>query len=286
MTPIPIAPSPASPPSLASPNRASSNYNALQVSARKNVGSLSLSLAYTYSHAIDDASDRYDGTFVNSYNFASSRASSSFDERQALNIGYVYDLPIFTKGGLTHTLLGGWQYSGIAGFSTGIPLTVTDGTTYGDNAGVGNAVGSGSYVDRTGDPSANIPSNSLLQGPSFSKFFYNPGAFATPTGLTFGDSGRDSLRNPGRTNFDMALFKHFAIKESKAIEFRAEAFNIFNHPEWSGPGATAGMSCAGGPNNSGLAIPVAWDPGALGTLFEINSAHVPRILQFGLKFLF
>ena len=83
----------------------------------------------------------------------------------------------------------------------------------------------------------------------------------------------------------MALFKHFAIKESKAIEFRAEAFNIFNHPEWSGPGATAGMSCAGGPNNS-AGDPSCVGPGAQGTLFEINSAHLPRILQFGLKFLF
>jgi hypothetical protein len=270
-------------------DQASSTYNALQVSARKNVGSLSLSVAYTYSHAIDDASDRYDGTFVNSYDFASSRASSSFDERHSLNVGYVYDIPIFTKSGLAHALLGGWQYSGIAGFSTGIPLTLTDGTTYGDNAGVGNAVGSGSYVDKIGDPSANIPPNSELAGPSYSKFFYNPGAFAIPTGLTFGNSGRDSLRNPGRTNFDMAMFKHFAIKENIAIEFRAEAFNIFNHPEWSGPGATAGMSCGAGPNNSAgdpsCILPVS-QGGSGANLFEINSAHLPRILQFGLKFLF
>jgi hypothetical protein len=266
-------------------DQASSNYNALQVSARKSVGSLSLSLAYTYSHAIDDSSDRYDGTFVNSYDFASSRASSSFDERHALNIGYVYDLPFFRKAGLSHSLIGGWQYSGIATFATGIPLTVTDGTTYGDNAGVGNAVGSGSYVDKIGDPYANIPSKNELAGPSYSKFFANPGAFATPTGLTFGDSGRDNLNNPGRVNFDMAIFKHFALKENMAFEFRAEAFNIFNHPEWSGPGATAGMSCTGGANNS-AGDPSCLGSGGAGNLFEINSAHLGRIMQFGLKFLF
>ena len=62
-----------------------------------------------------------------------------------------------------------------------------------------------------------------------------PAAFAVPTGLTFGNSGRNYLRNPNRTNFDMALFKHFAIKESMAFEFRAEAFNVFNHSEWSAP---------------------------------------------------
>jgi hypothetical protein len=245
-------------------DQASSIYHALQVSARKSVGALSLSLAYTYSHSIDDSSDRYDGTFVNSYNFAANRASSSFDERQMLNVGYVYDLPFFRKHGLTHTMLGGWQYSGIATLATGTPFTLTNGTNYGDNAGVGNAVGSGSYVDQIGDPNSNIPPRSQLAGPSYSKFFYNPNAFTTPTGLTFGDSGRDNLRNPGRVNFDMALFKHFAIKESTAFEFRVEAFNVFNHPEWSGF-----------PTGFGAA-----------DLFQVNGAHLGRILQLGAKFLF
>lgn len=89
----------------------------------------------------------------------------------------------------------------------------------------------------------------------------------------------------------MALFKHFALKENMAFEFRAEAFNIFNHTEFEGPGSTAGagggtagVTCTGGTNNS------AGDPSCLGpggaNLFEISSAHVGRILQFGLKFLF
>ena len=264
---------------------ASSNYNALQVSARKSVGALSLSAAYTYSHSIDDSSDRYDGSFVNSYDFAANRASSTFDERHMLNVGYIYDLPFFRTKGLTHSLAGGWQYSGIFTFATGTPLTVTNGTTYGDNAGVGNGVGTGSYVDVTGNPSANIPSNSLLASPSYAKFAYNPGAFSVPTGLTFGDSGRDNLRNPGRVNFDMALFKHFAIKEQVALEFRVEAFNVFNHPEWSG--FSGGMSC---PNPGSAATNSAGDPSCVtpggANLFEINSAHLGRILQLGLKFLF
>ncbi|MFZ0734726.1 MAG: carboxypeptidase regulatory-like domain-containing protein [Candidatus Sulfotelmatobacter sp.] len=245
-------------------NAASSNYNALQVSARKSVGALSLSLAYTYSHSIDDSSDRYDGSFVNSYDFAANRASSTFDERHMLNIGYIYDLPFFRKPGLTHTFLGGWQYSGIATFATGTPFSVTNGTNYGDNAGVGNAVGSGSYADIISDPNSNIPPNSALAGPSYSKFAYNPNAYTIPTGLTFGDSGRDSLRNPGRVNFDMAMFKHFALKENIALEFRGEAFNVFNHPEWSGFPTGFGAT----------------------DLFQVNSAHLGRILQLGAKFLF
>ncbi len=245
-------------------NKASSIYHALQVSARKSVGALSLSLAYTYSHSIDDSSDRYNGDFVNSYDIASNRASSNFDQRHLLNIGYVYDLPFFRKPGVTHSILGGWQWSGIVAFSTGTPFTVTNGTDVGDNAGVGNGVGTGSYPDIVSNPNANIPPASQVTLSSDAGFFYNPGAFAVPTGLTFGNSGRNSLRNPNRTNFDMALFKHFAIKESMAFEFRAEAFNIFNHSEWTGPSG---------------------DFGSNGFL-EIGGAHLARVLQLGAKFIF
>ncbi len=68
-----------------------------------------------------------------------------------------------------------------------------------------------------------------------------------PTGLTFGDAGRNILRNPWRTNFDMALLKHFAVTESKYFEFRAEAFNVFNHVEYTWLGGDAGSAA----DNSG-----------------------------------
>ncbi len=246
-------------------NKASSTYNALQVSGRKNVGALSLTAAYTYSHSIDDSSDRYDGSFVNSYDPSINRASSNFDQRHMLNVGYVYDLPFFRKPGLTRTLIGGWQWSGIFAFSTGTPLNVTNGTTYGDNAGVGNAVGTGSYPDLVGNPRANVPSRSQVTSNAYAGYFYNPAAFATPTGLTFGTVGRNFLRNPNRTNFDMALFKRFPVKESMSFEFRAEAFNIFNHTEWGG-------AASGGLGSDGF--------------LEINNAHLARVLQLGAKFIF
>jgi len=245
-------------------DKASSTYHALQFALRRSVGALSLSVAYTYSHSIDDASDRYDGNFVNSYDLAASRASSNFDERHMLNVGYVYDLPLFRKPGLTQKLLGGWQWSGIAALATGTPVTITNGSTYGDNGGVGNGVGTGSYPDQISNPSSNIPPASTLLSPSYSKFFYNPNAFAVPTGLTFGNAGRNSLRNPGRANFDMGIFKHFTLKEQTAFEFRAEAFNIFNHTQWSGYPASFGGS----------------------DLFQVNSSHLARVLQLSLKFLF
>jgi Carboxypeptidase regulatory-like domain len=267
-------------------NKASSIYHALQVSARKSVGSLSLTAAYTYSHSIDDSSDRYDGNFVNSYDLAASRASSNFDQRHLLNVGYVYDFPIFRKPGISHTFLGGWEWSGILAFATGVPVTITNGTTYGDNAGVGNGVGTGSYPDIISSPSVGKPPRSAVNSPSYSEFFYNPGAFVLPRGLTFGDAGRNSLRNPGRANVDMALFKRFAIKESMAFEFRAEAFNIFNHTQWNG--YSASMSCAGvgnGANSAGDPSCVS-AAGAGSNFLEVNGSHLARVLQLGAKFIF
>ncbi|HTS34546.1 MAG TPA: carboxypeptidase regulatory-like domain-containing protein [Candidatus Solibacter sp.] len=252
-------------------DKASSTYHALQVAARKSMGALNVSLAYTYSHSIDDSSDRYNGDFVNSYDIAASRASSSFDQRHMFNLGYVYDLPFFKGHGFAHTALGGWEWSGIVAYSTGTPLNVTNGSTFGDNAGVGNGVGTGSYPDLIGNPKTNIPPSSTITSVcqptgscAYTSFQYNPNAFAVPTGLTFGTVGRNFLRNPSRTNFDMALFKHFAIKENMAFEFRAEAFNIFNHDEWTGPSGTFA-----------------------GTGFlEIGGAHLARVLQLGAKFIF
>jgi len=268
-------------------NGANSTYHALQMSGRKSIGALNLTAAYTYSHAIDDSSDRYDGTFVNSYNPSLTRASSNFDERHILNTSWVYDLPFFKGTGLTHSLMGGWQWSGIESFSTGIPVTVTNGTTYGDNAGVGNATGTGSFPALIGDPNSNLPSAGDVSSPSQAKFALNPGAFALPQGLTFGGPGRNIVRNPHRLSFDMGIFKHFAIKEKTALEFRAEAFNIFNHTQFyltNNNGGTASMTCSGGANNS------AGDSSCLGsggsTFGQIGSAHLARILQFSLKFLF
>lgn len=251
---------------------ASSTYNALQAAVRRNVGGLTLNLSYTYSHSIDDSSDRSDGSFVDSFNLAAARASSNFDVRQAFTLGYVWDIPFLKRPGLAHTLLGGWQYSGIASVSTGTPFSVTYPA---DNAGVSNGVATASaYPDLVGNPKAGI-----VQVPAegFGPLFYNPNAFAVPRGLTFGDAGRNVLRNPRRTNFDMALFKHFPIHESVAFEFRAEAFNVFNHTEYANLGGDSGQ--AGSPNNTN-----SYSSGP--PFLYIGGAHSARILQLGAKLIF
>jgi Carboxypeptidase regulatory-like domain/TonB-dependent Receptor Plug Domain len=273
-------------------NEANSNYHALQVALRKSLGSLTLTSAYTYSHSIDNSSDRYDLTFVNSYDPNFTRASSNFDERHMLNTGWVYDLPFFKTNGLRHSLLGGWEWSGIESFGTGVPITVTNATTYGDNAGVGNGVGTGSFPNRIANPATSLPSASEVSSSSYVKFGINPGAFALPQGLTFGDAGRNDVRNPYRLNFDMGIFKHFAIKESTALEFRAEAFNVFNTAQFSlspiegtAGGVTMGMTCTGAAAPFSAGDPSCLGPGA-SSFGQIGNAHLGRILQFSLKFLF
>jgi hypothetical protein len=195
-----------------------------------------------------------------------------------LNVSYVYDLPFFQKAGLLHNTLGGWQLSGLVTSQTGTPFSVVNGATYGDNAGLGNGVGTGSFVDVIGNPHSAPAVTQVLgiQGP----LLFNPAAFADPTGLTTGDAGRNSLNNPARTNWDMGLFKRFAIGEARAFEFRAEGFNVFNHTQWSG--VNSGATCYAGANNS------AGDPSCIAssTFLHPGGAHNPRILQLGLKFLF
>jgi Carboxypeptidase regulatory-like domain len=261
----------------------SSNYNALEFSVLRTVGGLTLDFSYTYAHSIDDSSDKNDVGFVNTYDPAANRASSSFDVRHSLNFAYVYDVPFFRKSGITHTLLGGWQWSGIANYSTGTPFSVFNTTAPTDNAGVGNGVGSGSYADRIGNPKADLPP--APGQPQTAGYLYNPNAYTAPQGLTFGNSGRNSLRNPSRTNFDMALFKSFAVSESKHFEFRFEAFNVFNHTEW---GAIYGDAGSGANNsssgNNGYAGPYT-GPGTTNQ-FQILQAHNARILQLGAKFIF
>ncbi|MEQ1353592.1 MAG: hypothetical protein ABLT11_06210 [Candidatus Acidiferrum sp.] len=261
---------------------ANSIYNALQVSARRTVGALTFSLAYTYSHSLDDSSDRYDTTFVDSYNLTRNRASSNFDQRHSMVISYVYGLPSFGNSGFVHTVLGGWQLSGIALFQTGTPVTITNGTDFTDTAGAGNSVGSGSFPDLVGNPHAVTSDQkaAAVDGGITGPLYYNPGDFALPTGLTFGNAGRNILRLPGRVNFDTGLFKRIPIGEKRAFEFRWETFNTFNHTQFNALNTT--MDCAGADNTAG-------DPAAClasSNFLHLTGAHAPRRMQFGLRFQF
>jgi hypothetical protein len=317
-------------------NTADSNYNAFQLSVRRAITPLVFGISYTYSHSIDDSSDRSDADFVNSYNLASNKASSNFDQRQSLSVSYIYDLPLqkllsrFTHYWLTNDdptvdpsttkatsgsaaasnnpsalsngLLGGWQISGITVFQTGTPFSVINGGSSGgigvsDNGGVANYFGTGSYADCVGNPHYGKPvggNNAESVGPLLD----NPAAYAAPRGLTFGNCGRNSLNNPRRTNFNLSLLKHFKILGERDIEFRAEAYNLFNHTQFriydtAHPGNTGNnvIGCYGG---ALVNYPSAVNYSAAGgggvdcltgsSFLHPVDAHDPRIFQFALKF--
>jgi len=302
-------------------NIADSEYNAFQATLRETTGPITVGLAYTFSHSLDDSSDRASANFANSLDIHSNRASSDFDQRQLLNVSYIYDLPFLRLlYGFTHlfgsgddsdagetsgaspaaysssalkTALGNWQISGITTYATGTPFSVINGGgNQGgeptDSAGVADGLGVPSYPDVIGKAHSGTPfvaQSANNVGP----LLLNPNAFAAPRGLTFGDAGRNFLNNPSRINFNMSLFKHFkADHERLDIEFRAEAFNIFNHTQFritdpSHPGNTGNnvIDCYG----SQTELYAAGGSGCLvgNSFLHPVDAHDPRILQFGLK---
>ena len=294
-------------------NIANSNYHAMQISLRRATPDLTLGISYTWSHSIDDSSDRTQATFINAYNLPSNRGSSDFDQRHLLNVSYVYQPPMrklfsfltFADEDPSNTQSGGkrgtpsarvwdgWELSGITTFQTGTPFSVLnagsiDGISSPDNAGIVTINGPASYADLAENP-AGSPGSRAGGGFTFGPLLGNPNLFAAPTGFTFGNSGRNYMHNPSRTNFDVALSKSFSLAEGKSLQFRLETFNIANHTQFriynpSRPGNPGNnvISCYGDTTFS------AGDPGCLTTTSFLHpiDAHRPRTIQLGVKLLF
>ncbi|HET9086418.1 MAG TPA: TonB-dependent receptor [Acidobacteriaceae bacterium] len=253
---------------------AQSHYNSLQVALSRYFGKLNGSVAYTYSHSIDDASTGSGPSNIpNAYDIKASMASSAFDQRQMLQVGVVYDLPFFKMQhpGLVREFLGDWELSDITSSQTGTPFSINNIGPNSDNAGTGNSVSTyTSYPDIVG----NIHGHVKIRHPAgiLGPRVYNSDAFAAPRGLTYGDAGRNILTLPATTNFDLGLFKEFPIRNNAMhFEFRIEAFNAFNHTEWSG---VNNQACYGAANC------------ATSPFLTVTSAHNPRILQLAGKFFF
>jgi hypothetical protein len=270
---------------------ASSNYNALEVSARRTAANLELTLAYTYSHSIDNESDRYDSNFVDTYNLKGNRATSNLDQRHILNVSYIYTMPKFpNRNRLMRSALGGWQWSGITEMQSGSPFSIVNGGYY-DNAGVANGNGTGSYMDRAPGISPKRVTEPREEAGIYGPLLYNPAAYNAPQGLTFGNSGRNSLAGPRNTNFDMGIFKHFPVGERVTAEFRTEAFNIFNHTQFNGINnyPTCFLPNGSFQYNAGADTCVSGNSaeGYLPSGFlHPDGVRDPRILQFALKLSF
>ena len=298
-------------------NIGNSTYHALQFTLRRTRGPLTAGLSYSYSHSIDNSSDRSDPVLVDSYNLRGNRASSNFDQRHLLSINYVYQLPVANalrslgdwahardpqdtsvapqKSGFSKQWVEGWELSGVTVFQSGSPYTVINsagntGISLTDNAGVSSGLGiAASYPDVVqGLPRA--PNNSQ----SFGDLQGNPAQFVAPRGLTFGDAGRNFLNNPRRLNFDMALLKHFKVSEASELEFRAEVFNVFNMTQFrvydpDNPGSSGNniVSCyAGSDYSAGFKGSGGADCVTGASFLHPLNAHRPRTMQIGIKLSF
>jgi hypothetical protein len=231
-----------------------SNYQAFQFSAEKRLSrGLTGLIGYTWSHSIDDVATEFGGgtgTPQDPRCRFCDRGNSAFDIRHRLTVSLTFQLPGFRTGGLRGTLLGGWQINGVLQAQTGLPFTPQLANTTVNT-------GTASRPDR-------IASGDLSSGQNIHHWF-DQTAFTTPAQFVYGNAGRDILFGPGRTNVDASLFKDFRPVERMTVQFRAESFNLFNHPQFGQPNATIGS-------------------GAVGTI--TSTVGNPRQMQVALKLMF
>jgi hypothetical protein len=238
-----------------------SNYNSLQVSvSRRLTSGLSFGANYTFSKTMDSFGG---GTPQDSYNPKADIGLSSVHRAHLLNFNYIYTLPFFTKSTslLARTVLGGWEISGVTSFQSGAPVSVSAPV---DSARIGAGSSRASVIGNPVIPRGERTPARWFEG----KAFLNPTLM--PAGR-FGDGGRNNLIGPGFQNWDISLLKSFQIKEQSRLQFRAESFNTFNHPNFTGINTTVRFDAAGAPS---------------GGFGAVNAAGPGRVLSLGLKLKF
>ncbi len=245
---------------------ASSSYNSLQVSLQHTEKYANFLLGYTWSKSMDNGSGVFDPTNV--FNPSASRALSTFDVPQNLVISYTVQLPFdnfIGKGDVAKRFSSGWALSGITSFVSGEPVQLSENDDFsliGANTSFDapNYANNGSplYINR--NPRKGLP-------------YFNPNYFVSENLGQVGDVMRRFFVGPGINNWDMALLKDTDIKGDMKLQFRAEAFNLFNHAQFENP--------SGEFNNRSttiLASSLALD--------YVTAARDPRIMQVALKLLF
>jgi hypothetical protein len=239
-----------------------SNYNAFELSVRHTSGRLELLGSYTYGKSLDESSNI--GEEVNPFNPALSYALSSFDVRHNFVFSYDYQLPFDRLTGRSNLWTNGWKLSGITRFSTGFPVTLVNN---GDNSLLGtnpNGVNN-SGIDLPDYDGAPLHLNHNPRAEDHN--YFDTSGFSMNQIGTPGDARRRFFYGPGTNNFDMALSKNLPLGESKALLFRIEAFNLFNHAQFSGPTSVDG--------NIGSS-----------TFGKVISSAPSRVMQAALKFTF
>jgi hypothetical protein len=245
-----------------------SSYNALQISFIRHAGKAALSFQanYTFGHAIDDVGDPAVSPSdpQNLNNIKAERGNGSGDVRQNFTFNLLYEVPLgeghrFLRSGLGSKLASGWRVSTLGILRTGIADTVYIGT---------NTFGNGDFINQRPDCVAGIDPYAHRQT---NTDWLNPAAFSIPAAGNFGNCGRNTVYGPSFGNVDLSVLKETKLGESRNIEFRAEFFNIFNHPAFAQPDTTFGTPGFGEIFN---------------TLGRTLGAGTSRQIQFALRFSF
>jgi hypothetical protein len=195
---------------------------------------MTLLASYTYGHSIDGGGNNNDANDPgpqDARNTAAQKGNSNFDIRHRFVMSGLYQLPFGKSRGPLNYLARDWQLSGIFSVQTGQPFTVTSST---DPSG----------TNTTARPNR-LRDGSLPSDERTINRWFDLTAFAVPTCACFGNSGRNILRGPGFMNLDLGLSRNFAIGERFRVEFRAESFNMMNHPNFGIPNMAVGNQMAG-----------------------------------------
>jgi len=248
---------------------ANSTYNALQTTLRlQKFHGFSGFSTYAFGKSLDGASDGIDFNFAsaafpqNSDNLRAEKGPSTFDTRQRWTTAMNYNVP--TLHLLPHVLGAGWQLNTIITVQTGRPIPIVNSN---DTSGTFN------YHQR---PDVVAGVNPIFSNWSPTTGYLNPAAFAQPADGTFGNLGRNHIYGPGFRNLDFSTTKNFPIHEQLLLQFRAEFFNIFNHPNFALPQGSFGSPSFGTITQT---PDVAQGNPGLG-------GGGPRVMQFGLRLQF
>jgi Carboxypeptidase regulatory-like domain/TonB dependent receptor len=280
-------------------NTSTSDYNALQIQFQRRLSSgLQVLASYTWAHSIDDASDSYIGSAYTGSN-SENRGNSDFDIRHTFSAGVTYDIPSPRSGRVTNAVLGGWSAQSFILVRSAPPVDITDADFSELDGGVLGSV----RPDVTGQPF-------YLVGSACALFFQsqgdlavgqvcpggkglNPNAFMNPpvdpiTGnpTRQGTLGRNVLRGFGATQWDFAIHRDFAIHESLKLQFRAEFFNLLNHPNFGPPNnefGVAGFGLSSETLAQSLSGAGTAGAGGFNPLYQIGG---PRSIQLALKLQF